>query len=58
MNQTPQNAKGETLSVKKSALSPDRKGLKTSRVAWVLPDQHEEVDANPGKPDSAYINKK
>jgi len=59
MNQTPQNASGAKLEVKKSKLSPGLKGLKTEKYAWVMPTQHQEVDANPGTPDEgAFIFKK
>lgn len=58
---SPQNMKGSDvapLKVKKSPINITNKGYKTTSVAWVMPDQHEEVQENAGKPDSAYINKK
>lgn len=59
MNQTPQNASGAKLEVKKSALQPGMRGYKVEKMAWVMPTQHEEVDSNPGTPDKgAFIFKK
>lgn len=62
MHQTTQNAKGSDvspLSVKKSPLSPGLNGLKTEKVSWVVPTQHDEVESNPGMPDKgAFVFKK
>lgn len=52
MNQTAQNASGAKLEVKKSALQPGMRGYKVEKMEWVIPTNHEEVDANPGMPES------
>lgn len=59
---SPQSKKGSDvapLNVKKSSLQPGMRGYKVEKMNWVEPTQHEEVDANPGKPDNgAFIFKK
>lgn len=58
-NQTAQNASGAPLSVKKSPIKITNRDYKVSRVDWVIPTQHEEVDSDPGTPDNgAFIFKK
>jgi hypothetical protein len=59
MYQTPQNAKGAKLEVKKSSLQPGMRGYKCEKMPFVEPTQHELVDADPGKMDEgAFIFKK
>lgn len=59
---SPQSKKGSDmvpLSVKKSALQPGMRGYKVEKHDWVIPTQHEVVDANPGTTENgAYIFKK